>query len=333
MFSVITVFGINTGALIGGALVVERFFLIPGLGTTIVEAILREDFPVVLAIVMIVVGCVRRARTSSSTCCTPCSIRGCDMTVEGSTCQVDAVTVHAVDESIPDRVRGEATLGLGFWLSVGWMVLIVSLAILAPVLPLKDPRTNFTGAGNAGPNASPSLDHWFGTDEDARDVFSRTIFGARVSLVVGFAAIAFGMIIGGTLGMIAGFVRGWFDNVVSFVFLVLLSFPALVLAILITALLDRSLFTISLTLGILAIAPVGRLARAATLVFAEREFVMAARTSRGRRTPASSCANCCPTWSFPWGRWPCSAWRSPSSPRAASPSSVCRSSRASPGAS
>ena len=200
------------------------------------------------------------------------------MTVEWVDIQVDAVTVHAVDESIPTEFVAKRTLGLGFWLSVGWMVLIVSLAILAPVLPLKDPRTNFTGAGNAGPNASPSLDHWFGTDEDALDVFSRTIWGARISLVVGFAAIAFGVIIGGSLGMISGFVRGWFDRIVSFVFVILLSFPALVLAILLTALLDRSLTTISLVLGVLAIAPVGRLARAATLVFAEREFVMAART-------------------------------------------------------
>lgn len=200
------------------------------------------------------------------------------MTVEWVDIQVDAVTVHAVDESVPTEFVTKRTLGLGFWLSVAWMVLIVSLAILAPVLPLKDPRTNFTGPGNAGPNASPSFDHWFGTDEDALDVFSRTIWGARISLVVGFSAIAFGMIIGGSLGMISGFVRGWFDKVVSFVFVILLSFPALVLAILLTALLDRSLTTISMVLGVLAIAPVGRLARAATLVFAEREFVMAART-------------------------------------------------------
>ncbi len=109
-------------------------------------------------------------------------------------------------------------------------------------------------------------------------MFSRTVWGARVSLTVGFSAIAFGMLIGGSFGMIAGFLRGRFDRAVSFLFLVLLSFPALVLAILITALVDRSLFTISLTLGILSIAPVGRLARAATMVFAEREFVMAART-------------------------------------------------------
>lgn len=168
-------------------------------------------------------------------------------------------------------------LGVGFWLSISWLVVIIGLAILAPVLPLKDPNSNFIQPGERAPY-SPSGTHWFGTDQDARDMFSRTVFGARVSLTVGFVAIAFGMLVGGSLGMIAGFLRGWYDRVISFFFLILLSFPALVLAILITALINRSLLTISLTLGFLAIAPVGRLSRAATLVVAEREFVMAART-------------------------------------------------------
>lgn len=169
-------------------------------------------------------------------------------------------------------------LGLGFWLAIAWLVLIVTLAILAPWLPLKDPDANFVDIqGKGRPPYSPSGDHWMGTDQDARDMFSRVIYGARVSLVVGFAAVAFGFIIGGTIGLVGGFVRGWFDRISSFVMIVLLSFPALILAILITSLMERSLFTIALTLGILSIAPVSRLARSASLVFSEREFVTAAR--------------------------------------------------------
>jgi peptide/nickel transport system permease protein len=170
-------------------------------------------------------------------------------------------------------------LGPVFWIAVGWLVLIILAAVLAPWLPIKDPDENYVDIRNLGrPPYSPSGEFWFGTDEDARDMFSRTIWGARVSLVVGFASIAFGMLIGGTLGMISGHFRGWSDRLVSFVFLVLLSFPALVLAILITTLIDRSLVTISLTIGFLSIAPIGRLARATTLQFSEREFVIAART-------------------------------------------------------
>ncbi|MFZ9427933.1 MAG: ABC transporter permease, partial [Ilumatobacteraceae bacterium] len=116
-----------------------------------------------------------------------------------------------------------------------------------------------------------------GTDKDARDVFSRTMHGARISLTVGFSAITAGFLIGGTIGVISGYFRGWIDRVSSFVFVVLLSFPSLVLAILLTSLIERSLLTVSLVLGLLSIAPVGRLARAATMQYADREFVLAAR--------------------------------------------------------
>ena len=167
-------------------------------------------------------------------------------------------------------------LGPLFWIAISWLVLISLLALLAPWLPIKDPDAYYLVRGERPPYA-PSGTHWFGTDQDARDMFARTIFGARVSLVIGFVAIAFGMLVGGTAGIVAGYLRGRTDRIVSFVFVVFLSFPSLVLAILITALLDRGLVTIALTLGVLAIAPVGRLARASTLSFAEREFVTAAR--------------------------------------------------------
>lgn len=184
----------------------------------------------------------------------------------------------ALGDVTPDADPVERRLGWAFWLCVGWLVLIVGAAILAPWLPLKDPDANLINRDLGRPPYSPSGEFWFGSDQDARDVFSRTIFGARVSLTVGFVAIAFGMLVGGTLGILAGYFRGWWDRIVSFLFVVLLSFPALVLAILITSLINRGLFTISLTLGFLSIAPVGRLARATTIQYAEREFVVAART-------------------------------------------------------
>ena len=171
------------------------------------------------------------------------------------------------------------TLGVGFWLCIGWILFIIAVAALAPILPLKDPDMNFIDIqGKGRPPYGPSADHWLGTDQDARDMLSRTIYGARVSLVVGFFAVGFGFVFGGTIGLVSGFVRGWFDKVSSFVMLVLLSFPALILAILITSLVERSLWTIAFTLGILSVAPVGRLARSASIVFSEREFVTAART-------------------------------------------------------
>ena len=192
--------------------------------------------------------------------------------------EVAADEIADLAEAAPEAETITRKLGWSFWLCIGWLVVIVLAAILAPWLPLKDPDANLVNRDLGRPPYPPSSEFWFGSDQDARDIFSRTIFGARVSLVVGFVAIASGMVIGGTLGILAGYFRGWWDRAISFVFVVLLSFPSLVLAILITSLLDRSLRTISMTLGFLAIAPVGRLARATTIQYAEREFVVAART-------------------------------------------------------
>ena len=164
-------------------------------------------------------------------------------------------------------------VGVGFWLAIVWLLVMAFVAMFAPFLPMADP----TEVGFGGARESPSFDAWFGTDALGRDVFSRTMHGARISLAVGGFAIVFGMVVGGALGILAGYFRGRLDQAVGFVFFVLLSFPALVLAILITATLERSLLVVSLTIGILAVAPVGLLSRASTLVYAEREFVAAAR--------------------------------------------------------
>ncbi|MDW3176329.1 MAG: ABC transporter permease [Acidimicrobiia bacterium] len=185
----------------------------------------------------------------------------------------DVVAAAPEEPVLPDPPSIAKQLGLGFWISVGFLGLIVALAVLAPVLPIADPNETAVGGKFESPN--PGL--WFGADSTGRDVLALTIWGARISLLVGFLAIMIGFLVGGTLGLVSGYFRGVFDKIVSFVFVTLLSFPALILAILITTLLGRTVFWISLSLGILAIAPVGRLARAQTLVFAERDFVTAAR--------------------------------------------------------
>ena len=169
-------------------------------------------------------------------------------------------------------------LGAGFWIAISWLALMAFIALFASMLPIPDP----TEVGAGGPREAPSREALFGTDALGRDVFSRTLHGARISLAVGGFAIVFGMLVGGGLGIIAGYFRGRFDQIIGFGFFVLLSFPALVLAILITATLERSLMVVSLTIGVLAVAPVGLLSRASTLVYSEREFVSAARVLGAR---------------------------------------------------
>ena len=174
---------------------------------------------------------------------------------------------------IDDEKREKRKIGFGFWVSIGWMVLVVIAAFLAPVLPIPDPDQ--TGAG--GRLDAPNWDNWFGTDTNGRDMFSRTIWGSRVSLTVGFFAIVFGFAVGGPLGIVAGFFKGATDKFLSIIIFILFAFPGLVLALLIISLLGQTLAVVCLTIGIIGVAPIARLARAITISTAEREFVAAAR--------------------------------------------------------
>jgi len=148
-------------------------------------------------------------------------------------------------------------------------------------LPLASPSDMDLLARRAGPSA----DHWLGADALGRDILSRLVFGARISLTVGLVAPLLGLVIGGTLGMLAGYFRGLFETLVVGGIDVLLAFPPLVLALAITTYLGQSVLNITITLGVLSIPGLTRVARAATLTFAEREFVTAARAlgaSHGR---------------------------------------------------
>lgn len=164
-------------------------------------------------------------------------------------------------------------LGVPFWIAVGWVTLVILLAVLANVLPLDDPNA----IGSALPRQDPSLQHLLGTDTLGRDIFSRVIYGARISLIVGFASIFIGMVVGGTLGLIAGLFRGPLDALFDGISTVALAFPALVFLLAIVAAVGQSLFTVVVSIGILSIAPLFRVVRANTIVYAQREFVLAAR--------------------------------------------------------
>lgn len=172
-----------------------------------------------------------------------------------------------------DSGRASRKLGVLFWVSVSWVALITLLAVFANLLPMPDPNA----VGVADPGLGPSIHHLLGTDDLGRDLFSRVVFGSRVSLVVGFFSILFGMVIGGILGMIAGFFRGVLDGLISGAATVLLAFPALVLAIAVVAFWGPSLFHVTLAIGVLAVAPLTIVVRGNTIRYAEREFVLAAR--------------------------------------------------------
>jgi peptide/nickel transport system permease protein len=181
--------------------------------------------------------------------------------------------LEVAEEAVTAPVHKGRRLGMLFWLAVGWLVFVFAVAIFATVLPLPSP----TDMDMLERRAPFSAEHWLGTDGLGRDELSRLIYGARISLVVGVCAPVIGLVVGGALGMLAGYFRGRFETMVVGSMDVLLAFPPLILALAVSAYLGQSIFNLTLILGVLSVPAFMRVARASTLTLARREFVIAAQ--------------------------------------------------------
>jgi peptide/nickel transport system permease protein len=165
-------------------------------------------------------------------------------------------------------------LGPLFWAAIVWMVVVFAAAMLADLLPLPSPTDMDMLQRRAPPSSAL---HWLGTDGLGRDELARLIHGARISLTVGLCAPVIGITIGGALGILAGYFRGRFETLIVGSMDVLLAFPPLILALAVTAYLGQSLLNLTCILGVLGVPSFMRVARAAALTLARREFVIAAQ--------------------------------------------------------
>jgi peptide/nickel transport system permease protein len=168
---------------------------------------------------------------------------------------------------------------------VGLVVLIVLIliALFAPLLTRYGPNEQ-VGPLTTDP-AGPSGEFWFGLDRQGKDMFSRLIYGTRLSLLVGLVSVAVGFSIGMVLGAVAGYMGGWIDNVIMRVMDVMLAIPSLLLAIGLITVLGRGLFQIMLAVGIVNVPIFARLLRSGIIAQRESDYVTAARSlgAPGRR--------------------------------------------------
>jgi peptide/nickel transport system permease protein len=194
--------------------------------------------------------------------------------------EVYALAVES-EQLEPGAPRARKGIGPAAWIAIAWIVGLLLLSILAPLLPIPDPNESFPEIARQGPVAG----HPLGGDANGRDLLSRIIYGARASLAVGFGAVAFGLVIGGFLGLVTGFFRGRVDSIATPLMNVLLAIPQFVLALSLVTVLaagddvssTRRLGVVILGLGIVSIPILGRITRANTLSWSEREFVLASR--------------------------------------------------------
>jgi ABC-type dipeptide/oligopeptide/nickel transport system permease subunit len=205
---------------------------------------------------------------------------------------------------VPDILAGQLTgaRGASLWRDtlgnvlrqrnavVGLTILLffVAVAIFADPISTHDPTTVLLGQEQGAKKlAGPCIhalgcpatqpEHYFGIDQNIRDVFSRVVHGTRVSLQIGFLTVGFAIIIGTLIGAISGYAGGTVDNVFMRLMDVLLAFPSLLLAIAIVTVLGTSLINAQLAIGIVAIPVYARIMRASVLSIKERDYVTASQ--------------------------------------------------------
>lgn len=164
--------------------------------------------------------------------------------------------------------------GAGFWLALGWIACLLAAAASAELLPVAAPDRMDWAHLAARPGVAG---HLLGTDGMGRDLFGRLIYGARVSLVVGILAPCFGLVLGGVMGVLAGFYHGILERIFVAVIETLLAFPRLILLLMVMSVFGARLGTLTVALGLVCVPAFARVARANTLKYAQCEFVLAAR--------------------------------------------------------
>ncbi|MEQ6900924.1 ABC transporter permease [Nocardioides sp. YIM 152588] len=172
------------------------------------------------------------------------------------------------------RRRTDLLLGL----AAGWLVLLAAAALLAPVLPLGEHED--VASTILEPTYLPPfqyLDHPLGTNGYGLDMLARVIYGARASLTISLMAVSIGLVVGGAVGVVAGYYRRRVDGVIGILTNALLAVPPLILLIVLATVLDPKVRNMAIALSLLTIPTMVRLARANTIAYSQREFVLAAR--------------------------------------------------------
>ncbi|MCT8173778.1 glutathione ABC transporter permease GsiD [Variovorax sp. CY25R-8] len=156
-----------------------------------------------------------------------------------------------------------------------FVLLLVFVAVFAPWIVPFDPENYFDyDMLNSGPSAT----HWFGVDPLGRDIFSRILAGARISLMAGFVSVLLGGIVGTAFGLLAGYYEGWWDRIVMRISDVLFAFPGILLALGVVAILGSSMTNVVVAVSVFSVPAFARLVRGNTLVLKQQTYIEAERS-------------------------------------------------------
>ncbi|AZB41909.1 ABC transporter permease [Bacillus sp. FJAT-42376] len=154
------------------------------------------------------------------------------------------------------------------------VLFFIAVAILSPLIA----HTGINEQDLTKRLLPPSAEHWLGTDDFGRDIFSRVVYGAKISLFVGFFSVLGSVVVGSLLGIIAGYYGKWADTIISRLFDIMLAFPSILLAIAIISILGPSLQNALIAIAVINIPNFGRLLRAKVLSVKEEDYILAAKS-------------------------------------------------------
>lgn len=212
--------------------------------------------------------------------------------VEPTTAVIGAAAAPATSDPTDEvSVSKSKRLGPIGWLAIIWLVLVALMAAVPQLFPVPSLTERFPESLRER-NFGPTAGHPLGFDTSGRDMLAKVIYGTRASMIVSVLAISVGLVIGGTLGLIAGYFRGRVDTIITNIFNVGLAIPQLVLALTLAAVFasdanagySQRVGVVTFAIGFASIPILGRITRANTLSWANREFVLASKTI-GARTP------------------------------------------------
>lgn len=161
-------------------------------------------------------------------------------------------------------------------LALAGLIIVVFFILLAIIAPFIAPY-NYSDQVLTERMQAPSSKHWFGTDDLGRDIISRVLYGARISLWVGFFSVLGSVVMGTILGLVAGYYGRWVDTIISRLFDIMLAFPSILLAIAVVSILGPSLQNALIAIAVVNIPNFGRLVRSKVLSVKQEEYIMAAR--------------------------------------------------------
>lgn len=282
MLPVVTVIGLQVGTLLAGAILTETIFSWPGLGRWLIDALQRRDYPVVqggvllVATMIILVNLLVDLLYGVVNPRIRHKVRGIMSQVTENKVISAPVPMTPLQEFWHYFKRNKgAVVGLVY------VVIVLFIAIFANWIAPYNPAEQFRDALLAPPawQEGGSMAHLLGTDDVGRDVLSRLMYGARLSLLVGCLVVVLSLIMGVILGLIAGYFGGLVDNIIMRVVDIMLALPSLLLALVLVAIFGPSIGNAALALTFVALPHYVRLTRAAVLVEVNRDYVTASRVA------------------------------------------------------